>query len=155
MIRVCAACAATIGALPGCAHIDFGGDGLTYYDPKPYLFVSTNKECVTTAVVVSVPEAKKAMRFKTGYGSAELSATLANGMIASVGQKTDTKIPETITSIAALGTAVGTMTAAPGKQVICKPQAILYPIMSGVPDLEHPMSVPVTTQVIDVGAVDK
>ena len=24
-----------------CAHIDFGGEGLTYYDPKPYLFVST------------------------------------------------------------------------------------------------------------------
>ena len=155
MIRGCTACAATIGVLSGCAHIDFGGDGLTYYEPKPYFFVSTNKDCTTTAVVVSVPETKKAMKFKTGYGSAELSASLTNGMIASVGQKTDSKIPETITSIAALGTAVGTMAAAPGKQVICKPQAILYPITAGVPDLKQPLSVPVTTQVIDVNAIDK
>ena len=82
-------------AVSGCAHIDFGGDGLTYYDPKPYLFVSTTKECVTTATVVTIPEAKKVMKFVSGYGSSELSATLSNGMIVSVGQSRHGKVTGT------------------------------------------------------------
>ncbi len=145
---------AVILPLSGCAHIDFGGDGLTYYEPKPYLFVSTTKDCVTTATVVSIPENKKVMKFKTGYGSSELSASLTNGMITSVGQKTDAKVPETITSLASLGTAIATM-AAPGKQVICAPQATLYPVVSGVPDLKHPISFPVSKETVDLGGSDK
>lgn len=129
-------------AVSGCAHIDFGGDGMTYYDPKPYLFVSTTKECVTTATVVVIPEAKKAMKFVSGYGSSELSATLSNGMIASVGQKTDAKIPETITSIASLATAAAAFkaTAEKGQAGVCTPTAKLYPVVSGIPDVDHPLS---------------
>jgi hypothetical protein len=148
-----AVCLVVFLLVSGCAHIDFGGDGMTYFDPKPYLFVSTTKECVTTATVVTIPEAKKVMKFVSGYGSAELSATLSNGMIASVGQKTDTKIPETISAIASLGTATAGFKAKAetGKQLICTPAAKLYPILSGVPDLDHPLSFPVSKEIIDLG----
>lgn len=128
--------------ISGCAHIDFGGEGMTYYDPKPYLFVSTTKDCVTTATVVVIPEAKKVMKFVPGYGSSSLSATLANGMIASVGQTTDTKIPETITSIASLGTAFKSAAAESGKPVACTHTATLYPVVSGIPDKKNPISFP-------------
>jgi len=136
----------------GCSHIDFGGGGLTYYDPKSYLFVSTTKECVSTASVVLLPESKKTLVFKSGYGSSELSVTLTNGMITTVGQKTDTKIPETLTAIASLGTAaLGLKTRAEtDKQIICTPAATLYPIESGVPNWEKPISFPVSTKVVDV-----
>lgn len=137
--------------LSGCAGIDFGDDkGLTYYDPKPYLFVTTTKECVTTANVMVIPETKRAMKFKSGYGSADLSATLSNGMISTVGQNTDTKIPETISAIAALGTAVaGMKPLAEPKPVICQPTATLYPVNdSGKPDLADPLKFPVPTPIV-------
>lgn len=136
-------------ALSGCAHIDFGGDGLTYYDPKPYLFVATTKECISTATVLAIPEVKKVMKFQSGYGSADLSTSLSNGMISSVGQKTDTKIPETLASI---GTAAGglNLMAENGKQIICKPSAALYPIALGVPDLNHPLVFDVKKEIIDL-----
>ncbi len=143
--------------LSGCAHIDFGGGGMTYFDPKPYLFVSTTNECVTTATVIVIPNDKKLMKFESGYGSANLSVTLSNGMIASVGQNTDTKIPETLSSIAGLGTAAAGIRAlaTTGKQVICVPTAMLYPIVSGVPDLKHPLSFPISKQTVDVGNAGK
>jgi hypothetical protein len=126
--------------LSGCAHIDFGQDnGLTYYDPKPYFFVSTNKNCMTTATVVVVPETKRTMKFVPGFGSADLSAVLSNGMITSVGQKTDTKLPETITALTALGTAFGIKTAEEAKPAQCKPTATLYPVLNGVPDSKQPI----------------
>lgn len=136
--------------LSGCAHIDFGGDGLTYYDPKPYLFVSTTKDCVTVASVIVLPETKKVMKFKSGYGSADLSTSISNGMISSVGQKTDTKIPETLSAIASLGTAAGGIKpmVEPTRQVICTPTATLYPIASGIPDLTHPVSFPVSKETV-------
>ena len=146
-------CVLSVSLLSGCAHLDFGDDkGLTYYDPKPYLFVSTTKECVTTATIVTVPESKKEVKLKSGYGSADLSVTLSNGMITSVGQKTDTKIPETIASIASLGTvAAGIMKATPGKQVICTPTAALYPVENGVPNTKAPISFPVSKELVDFG----
>jgi hypothetical protein len=149
-------CIVGIVNISACAHIDFDGKGLTYYDPKPYLFVSTTQECVSTATVVMIPEIKKVMQFKSGYGSAELSASLTNGMVSSVGQKTDTKIPETISAIASLGTAAtGFKTAEVGKKVVCKPTATLYHLDSGVPALDKSLSFPVTKEIVDVGKPDK
>lgn len=153
-----AGCLVVFLLVSGCAHIDFGGDGMTYYDPKPYLLISTTKDCVTTATVVVIPETKKAMKFVSGYGSSELSATLSNGMIASVGQKTDTKIPETITSIATLGTAAAVaLKALPeaGKQVICTPTATLYPVVSGIPDVKQPLSFPPSIEIVDLSKAGK
>ena len=148
-------CILSMSLLSSCAHLDFGDDkGLTYYDPKPYLFVSTTKECVTTATIVVIPESKKEVQLKSGYGTADLSVALSNGMITSVGQKTDTKIPETITSIASLGTAAGgimKMAPAPGKQIICTPTATLYPVENGVPNTNAPISFILTKEIVDLG----
>lgn len=130
----------------GCARIDFGGTNgrLTYYDPKPYLFVSTNKDCVTTATVVMLPAEKKSLKFIPGYGSAKLSVDLTNGMITSAGQETDTQIPQTISAIADLGKAV-----APFRKervgIGCPPSAVLYPIENGKPDVTKPIPFVVET----------
>jgi hypothetical protein len=100
-----------------------------------------------------LPEQKKSVTFKTGYGTADLSVSLSNGMITSAGQKTDTKIPETISSIASLGTAIGGLMKIkpePGKQVICTPSAMLFPIVSGVPDVNNPIQFDVKKEVIDL-----
>ena len=122
-------CVFLVSLLSGCAHLDFGDDkGLAYYDAKPYLFVSTTTECLTTATMpISVPERKREVKFKSGYGSADLSVNLINGMITSVNQKTDTQIPATISSLAGLGTAAAgvfkSMAAAPAtpEKPVCKP----------------------------------
>lgn len=119
--------------ISGCASLDFGDDkGLVYFDAKPYLFVSTTKECVSTATIVTVPAAKREVKFNSGYGSAELSITLNNGMISNVGQKTDTKIPETITAIGTVAKDAALMAdlqkPIENKPSICEPTARLYPI---------------------------
>lgn len=129
---------AAVSLLTGCAGLTFGPESmnaLTYYDPKPYLFISTTADCVSTATIISVPEAKKGVSFNSGYGTADLSITLSGGMIASVGQKTDSKIPETLSSVATLATAVGGLarSAAP-QEAACKPSARLYNINNGVVD---------------------
>jgi hypothetical protein len=135
----------TVG-LSGCAHLEFtdftdGQGGVTYYDPKPYMLVITAADCVTTAAVVVLPEKKKTVKFRMGYGSAELSVGLSNGMFTNVGQKTDTKIPETIGSITSLGTAISGMTKTPA--LTCTPSAVLYPVENGVPYLKKPFSFPI------------
>lgn len=132
----------------GCAHIDFGKDqsgnkrGMTFFEPVPYLFVSTTRECVTTATVTIIPGERRELKFKGGYGSYELSVALSNGMISAVGQKADTKIPETI---AAIGTVVGAIkpTFIEGKPVLCKPTATLYAINAkGEPQPDKPIKFP-------------
>lgn len=138
-----------LSLLSGCAHLDFGEEGLTYYDPKPYLFVTTAKDCKYTATVVIVPGTKKTVKFISGYGTANLSVTLSNGMITNAGQITDTKIPETIGAITGLATAAAGMMKAPEMKLPegivpkeCTPTALLYPIVSGVVE-DKPISFPV------------
>lgn len=149
----------SISLIQGCARLDFGDDkGLVYYDPKPYLFVSTTKDCVTAATNISLPETKKEVKFLSGYGSADLSIGLSNGMITSAGQKTDTKIPETLTAVSGLvgsaAKAAALPPALPGaskpKQIICTPSAAVYPINNGIPDISSPLHFPVTKEVVDV-----
>ncbi|WP_290580209.1 hypothetical protein [Ketobacter sp.] len=125
--------------LSGCASIDFDSKdkGLTYYEPKPYLFMSVTDKCVSSVSVVSIPSVKKKVKFKSGYGSSELSAEFSNGIITKVGQTSDSKVPETLTSIAALKTA-GMLVE--GQEPACKPLAILYPIVDGVPDTDAPIN---------------
>jgi hypothetical protein len=139
-----------LSLLSGCAHLDFGDEGLTYYDPKPYLFVTTTKDCTSTATVVVVPGTKKAVKFVPGYGTANLSVNLSNGMVTTAGQNTDTQIPATISAITGLTTAVAGMTKAPEVKLPagtapkeCTPTALLYPIVSGVVE-DNPISFPVS-----------
>lgn len=149
MNRLCRSlCIASLFLVSGCGHLDFGSDkGLTYYDPKPYFFVTTTKDCVTTGTVVSLPETKRAVKLVSGYGSSDLSVNLNNGMITSVGQKTDPSIPATITSVAGLTTAVGALTksasAQKEKSTSCQPTAVLYPIENGLPNPKSGIHFPV------------
>jgi len=129
---------AAVSVLTGCAGLTFGPESttaLTYYDPKPYLFISTNADCTSTATILSVPETRRGVSFNSGYGTADLSVTLTGGMITAVGQKTDSKIPETLSSVATLATAVGGLArSAVPKEGACTPGARLYNIDKGVVD---------------------
>jgi len=129
---------AAVSFLTGCAGLTFGPEStnaLTYYDPKPYLFISTTADCVSSVTIISVPEAKRGVSFHSGYGTADLSITLTGGMITAVGQKTDSKIPETLSSVASLATAVGGLArSAVRKDGACEPGARLYNIDKGVVD---------------------
>lgn len=111
--------------ITGCASIDFNAkDGAVYYEPVPYLFYSQTDKCVRSVSAVSLPGEKRHLDFKTGYGSYSLSAKFSNGLLTEVGQTSDSKLPETLTSFAALGTA-GLLTDSVG---LCSHKAILYPI---------------------------
>lgn len=133
-------------ALSGCASLEFDakGPGLTYFEPKPYLAVSKAADCKVTAAVLVLPGEKKTLAFHSGYGMADLSASLANGMLQSVGQRTDTKIPETITAVAGLATAAARVAAAPPGKPDCSASTyvIFYPIKNGEPDFTSPLTVP-------------
>lgn len=136
----------TTTILAGCAGLDFGKQGLAYWEPKPYLFVNVDAECKSTATVVTVPGEKKYVHFKPGLGSADLSLALSNGILTNVGQKTDSKIPETIAAVSSLGTALsgGAKTAGEDNTSIkCAPTATLYAITDGVPDKNSTASYPV------------
>ena len=116
-------------ALAGCAHIDFAaGDGLLYFEPVPYLFVSPAADCTFTASLVMLPGVEKRLKFVSGYGSADLSVTLANGMINIVGQNVDSKVPDTISAWAELKAANKVLSDKP-----C-PSAKLYRVRDGAPD---------------------
>jgi len=101
--------------LTGCASIDFyevisdGTQkevGFLYYPPKPYLLIETKDDNTVTSII-SLPDLSRPHRVKqdNGWGSAELGFEVENGMIKSFNSKTDSKGPETLTSIAGLGTA--------------------------------------------------
>jgi len=124
--------------LSGCASIDFNADsnGAVYYEPLPYLFYSVTDKCVSSATVVTLPGAKRHLDFKTGYGSSSLSAEFSNGLLTKVGQTSDSKIPETLTSIGALATA-GILKS--GESPACEQRAVLFPIENGVPNLDKPL----------------
>ena len=126
-----------LSVLGGCAGLDFGEKGLSYYEPKPYMLVTVNSNCDATGTLVSLPGEKKFVKFKSGYGSADLSVALSNGILTNVNQKTDTQIPETITSIASLATAAKLKPSSIDenlggtKKTPCSASARLYEIVDG------------------------
>ena len=69
---------AAVSLLTACAGITLGPaapNALTYYDPKPYLFISMTKDCVSSATVISVPDAKRGLTLNSGYGSGDLTVS--------------------------------------------------------------------------------
>jgi hypothetical protein len=145
-----------VGALAtsGCAGLQFSGeerdDALTYFVPEPYLVVSISADCAWTANVISLPGQRRSVRFNNGYGTADLSLALSNGIITAVGQKTDSKIPETITAAAGLAKVIlPTTTAAEGpKKPSCNPETHLYAIKDGIPEKRE--AIRVAGSVVDV-----
>lgn len=132
----------SIVAFTACAHIDFDRDlekdGLTYFEPKPYLAVSTILDvksgfCSTTASVLVLPGVARKLKLKSGIGAADLSVTIGNSMVTQVGQKSDTKIPETIDSLANLAGAIAKPLKRDFEQknvptFSCEPSTLLYEI---------------------------
>jgi len=123
--------------LSGCANINFNADdnGAVYYEPLPYLFYSVTDKCVSSATVVTLPGKKRHLKFTSGYGSSDLSAEFSNGLLTKVGQTSDTKVPETLTSISGLIAAnfdQNSVTTGCSK-------SILFPIENGVPNLQKPL----------------
>jgi len=136
-----------LSLLSGCAHLDFGEGGLTYYDPKPYLLVTTTKDCKINVTVLVLPGTEKAVKFIPGYGTAKLSVSLSNGMITMAGQDTDTQIPATIGAITGLATATAGILKTTGEAPAeCPLKAMLYPIVSGVPDTKNPVTIDIKTE---------
>ncbi|MBM7357394.1 hypothetical protein [Lelliottia amnigena] len=150
-----------IFCLSGCAHFDFSdnGKGVVYYDPAPYLFVSTSyseqeKVCKSTATVIMMPGQKRVIAPVVGvFGSSNLSAKFDKGFITEFGQSGDSKAAETLDSIAGLLPALAGagLMSAPGSSQRPKPtktdcpvSAVMYPINNGIPDLSHPIDFAVT-----------
>ena len=125
LVMVCAL------ALSGCARLEFYATpnlqgpetGVKFYYSKPYLLVARTpvpeKPATTTSpatpattqVQVSIqylPDLENPVyaKMKPGYGSANLTLAFQNGVLTSVGQNTDTKIPETITALTGLAKAL-------------------------------------------------
>jgi len=144
------ACVLAAFALSGCAHLEFkaykAGEpeqpGLTYFEPVPYLAVTKGADCKVTVTVLVLPGEKRTLLFRPGYGSADLSASVSNGMLQSVGQKTDTKIPETITALAGVAALAAGGRPGAAKEPVCEARVRLYPVVNGAPDFGHPLTVP-------------
>jgi hypothetical protein len=138
------ACLLLTLTLPGCANLEFDSKkpGLTYFEPTPYLSVSKGADCKVTVTVLVLPGAKKTLAFNSGYGTADLSASVSSGLLQSVGQKTDTKVPETVTALAGVATAFKARGPGEPKEPACESRVRLYPIVNGEPDFKKPLIVP-------------
>jgi hypothetical protein len=132
-----------IASLGGCAGLQFNPtpqpDALTYNEPVPYFQVIRSGDCTVTGTVVSLPGPERSVAFRNGYGSAELSVNLQNGILTSVNQKTDSKIPETLTALGGLAKGAGAGFVAADKPA-CSTSAKLYPIYNGIVDRKHPIT---------------
>lgn len=108
--------ASIIVALVGCAHISFHDPndakhtnvGVEYYKPKLYLLLTKGKEGYNASILTlpDLAQPRYAL-LHPGYGSSELSLKLNNGILTDVGQKVDTKVPETITALGSLASSAG------------------------------------------------
>lgn len=117
----------------GCAGLRFNkttqDNAFTYFEPSPFAVVKVAADCSITVDVISLPGKPRSIGFHSGFGSAKLSVTLANGMITQVGQETDTKIPETLTAVAGLAKSLAPGLVAPHLATgTCPPRVALYAI---------------------------
>lgn len=117
--------------LSGCAqvvvaHVDDAdnSDGVHFYEPRPYLLVGIQKKKDDkghesneyTSDIIWLPDHSRRYKVmvKPGWGTVDGSVKLTNGwMLADLGAKSDTKIPETISAIAGLVKETAALAAAP------------------------------------------
>ncbi|MDM0059015.1 hypothetical protein [Variovorax fucosicus] len=106
----------------GCAEVKFykSSDlredtrtGIPFYVAKPYLLVARTgaKDKPVDVSVIYLPDLSKPLyaRLAPGlWGSSDLSMSFSNSIVTAVGQKTDTKIPELLTSLGGLQTSLAT-----------------------------------------------
>lgn len=106
--------AASALLLSGCASMTFynkpemseaSKEGLKFYYAKPYLLVARDGTAKVTSITVQyLPDLANPAyaKAKAGYGSSNLTLAFANGIITNFGQQVDTKVPETVSSLASL-----------------------------------------------------
>jgi hypothetical protein len=96
-----------------CAGVQFYKDadlknetGIKVFSPKPYLLVSrTNAKDKPVEISINyLPDlsAPQYVKMNSGLGSSNITFSLKDGMLVTYGLTTDSKIPETISSIAGL-----------------------------------------------------
>ncbi len=109
--------------LTNCATVQFYNDseleektGIEFYSPKPFLVVEKNpaKDVAVKYSIIYLPDKSrpKFAKMKPGLGTSDLQLTLENGIITSYGITADSKIPETITSVAELISSVASLAGA-------------------------------------------
>ncbi|WP_282111694.1 hypothetical protein [Maribacter stanieri] len=102
----------------GCTGVKFYSDeglsketGIKFYQAIPYLLVekNTKKDETLKTSIIYLPDMSKPTYAKLyrGMGSFDFKTAFENGSISSFGSVTDTKIPETITSLAGALTSYG------------------------------------------------
>ena len=133
--------------ITGCASVNFytspgltGKTGLKYYNQKPYLLVELNatKDNSVKTSVIYLPDMANPgyIAIKPGFGSSELKVALTNGSLSSVGLLNESKIPESMSALAALLSKSGyavTQFSQPGPpaQSIDQPDFRLFEIIVG------------------------
>ena len=120
-----------------CGGLEFGqveGGGvppgaLAYYDAVPAMVVATGGDCSKTVTATAVADSAhpRWAKMNAGIGSTELGVTLDRGMLASVNQKTDPKIAETLTAIGGLVPKPGVV----GSTGSCTPSVVVYVLKDG------------------------
>ncbi len=98
-------------AITGCASVDFNNsdgvdEGFLYYQPQPFLLIEKKDKNIVSRII-SIPNTEKPRWIKQGegWGSAEMSFEIENGMVKSFNSKSDNKGAETLASVAGLATA--------------------------------------------------
>lgn len=144
-------------AIAGCAGVDFYSDpgltaktGIPIYRPKPYVLVSRtkNKDKPVEVSIQYLPDYSAGVIYakpRSGFGSADLKLTLANGQLTQFGQVTDTKVPELIAAVSGLLTSRATAekTLAEAKVTGSTAHAAKVPdakTISAIKGLHHDMS---------------
>lgn len=105
--------ALALSLLYGCASVQIYSDdglksttGLKFYTAKPYLLVElkSEKDMTIKTTVIYLPDLTNPqyLRVKPGVGSNELKMAFSNGILNSYGLTNDTKVAETINSLAGL-----------------------------------------------------
>lgn len=123
-------------ALGGCARIALYDNAalkgpevaVKFYYAKPYVLVVQTGEKTVEASIKYLPDLSQPIyaKLNSGFGSANLSLAFENSILTSIGQETDTKIPETIGALTGMATAAAGLKAADLKAAL--PAFKLYEI---------------------------
>ena len=116
-MSICARVLVAVAAIQsiGCAHISFHDSthpernlGVEYYKPKLFLLLTSSGVGAYKADILTLPDLSQPRYalLHSGYGANNLSLKLNNGILTDVGQQTDTQIPQTITALGSLATAL-------------------------------------------------
>lgn len=134
-------CLVLVLTLSSCARVvvkkaELGDEGLRFYRPHPYLLVTATKDAANIERLEITPlwlpntSEEYVVRMSPGFGSAAMTPTLTDGWnLISLTATADSKVSETITALASLVTARGSLKPKEG-------QAIAKTIAPGIWKLE-------------------